>query len=88
VPFPVHGPNVKFKRQTVDDASQLRKIIGDAKIGTNATSRIVRRNRTINRRIPIESSVLFADEAFVAGSNPAPFAQLTGPIGGRQAPDV
>jgi len=38
MPFPVHGQNVSFKRQTVDNASQLRKMVGEAKIGTNATS--------------------------------------------------
>src|SRR5499427_4083617 len=47
---------VSFNGQAVDDASQLRKMIYDAKIGTTAALRIVRSNRTIDMRIPIEST--------------------------------
>jgi len=47
---------VSFNGQAVDDASQLRKMIYDAKIGTTAALRIVRTNRTMDVRIPIESS--------------------------------
>jgi serine protease Do len=47
---------VSFNGQGVDDASQLRKMVADAKIGTTAALRIVRSNRTMDMRIPIESS--------------------------------
>jgi len=47
---------VSFNGQAVDDASQLRKMVADAKIGTTAILKIVRTNRTIDMRIPIESS--------------------------------
>jgi serine protease Do len=47
---------VSFNGQAVDDASQLRKMVYDAKIGTTAALRVVRSNRTLDMRIPIESS--------------------------------
>jgi serine protease Do len=47
---------VSFNGQAVDDASQLRKMVADAKIGTTATLRILRSNRSMDMRIPIESS--------------------------------
>jgi serine protease Do len=47
---------VSFNGQAVDDASQLRKMVADAKIGTTATLRILRSNRSIDMKIPIESS--------------------------------
>src|SRR5262252_3990312 len=47
---------ISFNGQAVDDASQLRKMVADAKIGTTATLKIVRNNRTIDMKIPIESS--------------------------------
>ena len=47
---------VSFNGQAIDDASQLRKMVADAKIGTTATLKIVRTNRTIDMKIPIESS--------------------------------
>src|SRR5215467_2321735 len=47
---------VSFNGQGVDDASQLRKMVADAKIGTTATLKIVRNNRMMDMRVPIESS--------------------------------
>jgi Do/DeqQ family serine protease len=47
---------VGFNSQTVDDASQLRRLVADAKIGTTAMLKIVRNNRTVDMKIPIESS--------------------------------
>jgi serine protease Do len=47
---------VGFNGQTVDDASQLRRLVADSKIGTTATLKIVRNNRTIDMKVPIESS--------------------------------
>jgi serine protease Do len=45
-----------FNGQTIDDASQLRKLVADAKIGTTATLRIIRNSRTVEMKIPIQSS--------------------------------
>jgi len=47
---------VGFNGQSVEDASQLRKMIADAKIGTTATLKIVRTNRTVDMKVPIQSS--------------------------------
>jgi serine protease Do len=47
---------VGFNGQSVDDASQLRKMVADAKIGTTATLKIVRNNRTVDMKVPIQSS--------------------------------
>jgi serine protease Do len=47
---------VGFNGQNVDDASQLRRMVADAKIGTTATLKIVRTNRTVDMKIPIQSS--------------------------------
>jgi serine protease Do len=47
---------VAFNGQAVDDAAQLRKLVADAKIGTTATLRIVRNNRSADMKIPIQSS--------------------------------
>ena len=47
---------VGFNGQSVEDASQLRKMVADAKIGTAATLKIVRNSRTVEMKIPIQSS--------------------------------
>jgi Do/DeqQ family serine protease len=47
---------VAFNGQGVDDASQLRRMVADAKIGTAATLKIIRSGRTVEMRIPIQSS--------------------------------
>jgi serine protease Do len=47
---------VGFNGQAIADASQLRKMVADAKIGTTATFRVVRNGRTTEMKIPIESS--------------------------------
>jgi serine protease Do len=47
---------VAFNGQMVDDASQLRKLVADAKIGTTAALRIIRNSRTVEMKIPIQSS--------------------------------
>jgi serine protease Do len=51
---------VGFNGQNVDDASQLRRLVADAKIGTTATLRIVRSGRTVDMKIPIQSSATTA----------------------------
>src|SRR5262245_22215694 len=47
---------VSFNGQMVDDASQLRRLVADAKIGTTATFRIMRNGRAVDMKIPIQSS--------------------------------
>jgi serine protease Do len=47
---------VGFNGQTVADASQLRKMVADAVIGTKATFKVLRNGRTTEMKIPIESS--------------------------------
>jgi serine protease Do len=47
---------VGFNGQAVDDASQLRRLVADSRIGTTATLKVVRSNRNIDMKIPIESS--------------------------------
>jgi serine protease Do len=47
---------VGFNGQTVEDASQLRRMVADSKIGTTATLRLVRNSRTVETKIPIQSS--------------------------------
>jgi serine protease Do len=47
---------VGFNGQTIEDASQLRRMVADAKIGTTAALKIVRTNRTVDMKIPIQSS--------------------------------
>jgi serine protease Do len=42
--------------RTVEDASQFRKLIADSKVGTTATLRVVKNGRTVEIRVPIESS--------------------------------
>jgi serine protease Do len=47
---------VAFNGQSVDDASQLRRLVADAKIGTTASLRIIRNSRTVEMKVPIQSS--------------------------------
>jgi Do/DeqQ family serine protease len=47
---------VSFNGQPIDDASQLRKMVADSKIGTTATLRLVRNSRTVEMKVPIQSS--------------------------------
>jgi serine protease Do len=47
---------VGFNGQPVSDASQLRRLVADAKIGTSATLRVVRSGRQSDVKITIESS--------------------------------
>jgi len=47
---------VSFNGQSIDDASQLRRLVADAKIGTTAALKVVRNTRVVDMRIPIESS--------------------------------
>ncbi len=47
---------VGFNGQPVSDASQLRRLVADAKIGTAATLRVVRSGRQSDVKITIESS--------------------------------
>ena len=47
---------VAFNGQTVADASQLRRLVADAKIGTAATLKVLRNGRTADVKISIESS--------------------------------
>jgi serine protease Do len=47
---------VAFNGQTVADASQLRRMVSDAKIGAPATFKVLRSGRPMEMKIPIESS--------------------------------
>jgi serine protease Do len=47
---------VGFNGQNISAASQLRRMVADARIGTTATLKIVRNNRTVDMKIPIQSS--------------------------------
>jgi serine protease Do len=40
----------------VEDASQFRKMIADSRIGSTATLRVIKNGRTIEIRVPVESS--------------------------------
>jgi serine protease Do len=42
--------------RTVEDASQFRKMIADSKIGSTAALRVIKNGRTIEVRVPVESS--------------------------------
>jgi len=42
--------------RTVEDASQFRKMVADSKVGSTATMRVVKDGRTVEIRVPIESS--------------------------------
>jgi serine protease Do len=47
---------VGLNGRTVEDASQFRKMIADAKVGAVATLRVMRNGRSADVRVPIESS--------------------------------
>ena len=47
---------VAFNGQTVGDASQLRRMVSDARIGAPATFKVLRNGRPTEFKIPIESS--------------------------------
>jgi serine protease Do len=47
---------VAFNGQNVADASQLRRLVADAKIGTTATLKVLRNGRPADLKIAIESS--------------------------------
>jgi serine protease Do len=47
---------IAFNGQRVDDASQLKRLVSDSKIGSSATLRVVREGRTFDVKIPIQSS--------------------------------
>ena len=47
---------VSFNGQAIDDASQLTRMVADARIGTTATLKVLRGGRTIDVKIPIVSS--------------------------------
>jgi serine protease Do len=47
---------VAFNGQTIEDASQLRKVVADARVGTPATLRVMRSGRPTQVKITIESS--------------------------------
>ncbi len=47
---------VGFNGQAIVDASQLRKMVADAPIGTTATLKVLRNGRTTEFKIPVESS--------------------------------
>jgi S1-C subfamily serine protease len=47
---------VSFNSQTVADASQLRRMVSDAKIGATAQLKVLRNGRPAEIKIPIESS--------------------------------
>jgi Do/DeqQ family serine protease len=45
-----------FNGQTITDAAQLQRLVQDAKIGTSATFRIMRDGRSLDLKIPIQST--------------------------------
>jgi len=47
---------VAFNGQAVTDASQFNRLVGDAKIGTTATVKILREGRSLEIKIAVESS--------------------------------
>ena len=47
---------VAFNGQAVTDASQFNRLVGDAKIGTTATVRVLREGRSLEIKIAVESS--------------------------------
>jgi S1-C subfamily serine protease len=47
---------VAFNGQTVDDPSQFARFVADAKIGSTATVRVLRENRTLEFKLPIVST--------------------------------
>jgi serine protease Do len=47
---------VAFNGQRIDDASQLKRMVSDSKVGATATLRVVREGRTLDLKVPIQSS--------------------------------
>ncbi len=47
---------IAFNGQPVDDASQFSRMVGDAKIGTTATLRVMREGRAMTVKVPITST--------------------------------
>jgi len=47
---------VAFNGQRIDDASQMKRMVSDSKIGSTATLRVVRDGRTLDVKVPIQSS--------------------------------
>jgi Do/DeqQ family serine protease len=47
---------VAFNGQTISDASQLQRLVQDAKIGAPATFRILRDGRSLDLKIPVQST--------------------------------
>jgi len=47
---------VGLNGRTVEDASQFRKMIADSRVGSTATLRVVTGGRTVEIRVPVESS--------------------------------
>jgi len=48
---------VAFNGRPVDDAAQLKRLVADSKIGTTATLKVSRNGRSVDVKIPVESSV-------------------------------
>jgi serine protease Do len=47
---------VGFNGQTIDDASHLKRLVADAKIGSTATLKVIRGGQSLQLKIPIVSS--------------------------------
>ena len=47
---------VGFNGQTIDDPSQLQRVISDARIGSTATVKVLRNGRTMEFKLPIVST--------------------------------
>ena len=47
---------VGFNGQTIDDPSQLQRVIADARIGSTATVKVLRNGRTMEFKLPIVST--------------------------------
>ncbi len=47
---------VAFNGQAISDASQLQRLVQDAKIGAPATFRIMRDGRSLDLKIPVQST--------------------------------
>jgi len=47
---------VGLNGRTIEDASQFRKMIADSRVGSTATLRVMKGGRTVEIRVPVESS--------------------------------
>ena len=47
---------VGLNGRTIEDASQFRRMIADSKVGSTAALRLVKNGRSVEIRVPIESS--------------------------------